>query len=66
MEKEITLQQALEAEKYVDSYIQSLGGDPASVRSKEGYEKTLPPDVKKALETSREFWRKKEEEGITL
>lgn len=62
----ITLDQALEAEEYVDSYIRFNGGDPVAVKNTPGYEKAMPDDVKKAIETFRAFWRSQEEEGRTL
>ena len=52
----VTLDQALEADRYVDSYIEFMGGDPNVVRMKPGYEKTLSPDALRALETSRKYW----------
>lgn len=62
----VTLEQALEAEKYVDSYIEFMGGDPDEVRMQPGYEKHLSPDALKALETSRKYWRGLEEQGMTI
>ena len=60
----VTLQQALEADRYVDSYIRFMGGDPCEVRMKPGYEKTLSPDALKALETSRKYWDGLRSEGV--
>ena len=63
---EITLDQALEAEEYVDSYIRFNGGDPVEVKNTPGYEKQMPPDVQKAIETFRAFWQYQEAQGRTL
>lgn len=60
----VTLEQALEAEQYVRSYIESLGGDVAEVMQRPNFAKNLPADVAKALETSNLFWNKMDQEGI--
>lgn len=65
-EKVITLDQALEAERYVEAYIKHMGGDPAEVLTQEGCEKRFPDDVRRAFETSKEFWDRQEREGRTL
>lgn len=66
MEKVITLDQALEAERYVNAYIKHMGGDPAEVLTQEGCEKRFPEDVRKAFETSKAFWDEQEKAGRTL
>lgn len=63
-ENNITLEQALEAEAYVRSYIESLGGDVAEVMHRPNFGKNLPEDVAKALETSNLFWKKMDQKGI--
>lgn len=62
----ITLDQALEAEEYVDSYIRFNGGDPIKVKNTPGYEQAMPADVRKAIDTFRAFWKYQEEQGRTL
>lgn len=62
----ITLDQALEAEQYVEAYIKHMGGDPAVVLTTEGCEKRFPEDVRRAFDTSKAFWDEQEEAGRTL
>lgn len=63
---DITLDQALEAEEYVDTYIKSIGRDPIEVKNTPGYEEHVPQDVRKAIDTFRAFWKYQEEQGRTL
>lgn len=60
-EKEISLQQALEAEQYVRSYIESVGGDVANVMAQPNFTKYFPDDVKRAWETSQKYWNSQPE-----
>lgn len=62
--EEITLEQALRADAYVNDYIELMGGDPATVKSTPGFEEILPSDVREAVETYRSYWAKMEKKGM--
>lgn len=61
--KEITLDQALEAEQYVKSYIKFKGGDPYEDAPYE-HPELWPEDVQKAWETYSTFWADMKEKGM--
>lgn len=66
MKSQVTYQQAMQAQKYIESYIKMTGQDPADVLTTPGCEKSFPEDVKKAWDTVAAFDRQNEEEGITI
>ena len=60
--EEITLEQALEAEKFVDNYIYSMGGDPDEIDYVP--QPHWSQEAKDAWEIANKFWTDMEEKGM--
>ena len=62
--EKIGLRNALEADKYVDSYLMSVGINPNAPGVKDTCSKMWPDDVQRAWHTADDFWGSCSKEGF--